>query len=55
MSASGTVLLFFPGTGLSGSGIPQGHDLPGIPAGVCFGVVAFSLPQTEKFPGVVKS
>lgn len=60
MSASGTlVLFFFQGTGFSGSGISRGHDLPGpgrgFSAGVCFGVVALSLPQAEEFPGVVKS
>lgn len=51
LSVSGIVLRFAPRTVFSGCGIPWGYDVPEVfSAGVCFGVVAFSLPQTKKFP-----
>lgn len=54
MSASGTVVLVFQEQVFKDLAFPKVTTYPGrgFSAGVCFGVVAFSFPHTEKFPRV---
>lgn len=56
MSASGTVVLVFQEQVFQDLASPKVTTYPGrgFSAGVCFGVVAFSFPHTEKFPRVVQ-